>query len=478
MATLSPARIAAADVLSNVRRRNARARDLLRTSAPVARLTPADRALATRLALGGVRTSGTVDALLDAHLRRGHLEPRVRDALRISAFELLWLATPAHVAISQGVELVRRVSPHGTGLANAVLHRVAEEDLPALARARERVERRNCTASGIALVAALPQWLADELMVSLGTDGVCRMALSALDAPGVYVAGNACLHNDVEVEHLLSAAGLMPCSTSLPGCLSLSSAAGLAASGLVDVVDVVPADMAAQVVAWLASPAPGTRMLEVGQGRGTKSLLLESCALRRGGLAHLAAVESEAFKVAVSRTRMERARLGKAVTCTALDGRRLGEKGLPPELSGSFDSAFVDAPCSGTGTLRRHPEIAWALQEPAIRTAGQSLPALQLELLRAASTRVGAGGTLAYATCSELRQENEGVVSAFLAGQEGAAFSLVSPRLTAAFAALPPQAQRLVTAMIGPDGMVRTSRVDTPELPLDGHFLALLVREA
>lgn len=478
MATLSPARIAAADVLSNVRRRNARARDLLRTSAPVARLTPADRALATRLALGGVRTSGTVDALLDAHLRRGHLEPRVRDALRISAFELLWLATPAHVAISQGVELVRRVSPHGTGLANAVLHRVAEEDLPALARARERVERRNCTASGIALVAALPQWLADELMVSLGTDGVCRMALSALDAPGVYVTGNACLHNDVEVEHLLSAAGLMPCSTSLPGCLSLSSAAGLAASGLVDVVDVVPADMAAQVVAWLASPAPGTRMLEVGQGRGTKSLLLESCALRRGGLAHLAAVESEAFKVAVSRTRMERARLGKAVTCTALDGRRLGEKGLPPELSGSFDSAFVDAPCSGTGTLRRHPEIAWALQEPAIRTAGQSLPALQLELLRAASTRVGAGGTLAYATCSELRQENEGVVSAFLAGQEGAAFSLVSPRSTAAFAALPPQAQRLVTAMIGPDGMVRTSRVDTPELPLDGHFLALLVREA
>ena len=478
MATLSPARIAAADVLSNVRRRNARARDLLRTSAPVARSTPADRALATRLALGGVRTSGTVDALLDAHLRRGHLEPRVRDALRISAFELLWLATPAHVAISQGVELVRRVSPHGTGLANAVLHRVAEEDLPALARARERVERRNCTASDIALVAALPQWLADELMVSLGTDGVCRMALSALDAPGVYVAGNACLHNDVEVEHLLSAAGLMPCSTSLPGCLSLSSAAGLAASGLVDVVDVVPADMAAQVVAWLASPAPGTRMLEVGQGRGTKSLLLESCALRRGGLAHLAAVESEAFKVAVSRTRMERARLGKAVTCTALDGRRLGEKGLPPELSGSFDSAFVDAPCSGTGTLRRHPEIAWALQEPAIRTAGQSLPALQLELLRAASTRVGAGGTLAYATCSELRQENEGVVSAFLAGQEGAAFSLVSPRSTAAFAALPPQAQRLVTAMIGPDGMVRTSRVDTPELPLDGHFLALLVREA
>ena len=174
---------------------------------------------------------------------------------------------------------------------------------------------------------------------------------------------------------------------------------------------------------------------------------------------------------------MERAGLDKAVTCTALDGRRLGEKGLLPELSGSFDSVFVDAPCSGTGTMRRHPEIAWALQEPAILPVGKSLPALQLELLRAASARVGAGGTLAYATCSELREEDEGVMMAFLAGPEGAQFSLVSPRSTAAFAALPPHAQRLVSTMIGPDGMVRTSRADTPELPLGGHFLAILVRE-
>ena len=386
MASLSPARAAAADVLSNVRRRSARARDLLRTSAPVARLTPADRALATRLVLGSVRASGTVDALLDAHLRRGHLEPRVRDALRISAFELLWLATPTPVALSQGVELVRRVSPRG--------------------------------------------------------------------------------------------AGLVPRATCLPGCLELSSSAGLATSGLVDAVDVMPADMAAQVVAWLASPAPSTRMLEVGQGRGTKSLLLESCAVRRGGLAHLSAVELEPFKVAVSRARMERAGLSGAVTCTAFDGCRLGEKGLPEELAGQFDSVFVDAPCSGSGTLRRHPEIAWSLEEPAVRVEGASLPALQLELLRAVSHRVGAGGTLAYATCPELREEDENVVAAFLASPEGTRFSLVAPCTTAAFASLPAEAQGLVVSMTGTDGMLRTSRADDASRPLDGHFLALLVREA
>lgn len=478
MASLSPARAAAADVLSNVRRRSARARDLLRTSAPVARLTPADRALATRLVLGSVRASGTVDALLDAHLRRGHLEPRVRDALRISAFELLWLATPTPVALSQGVELVRRVSPRGAGLANAVLHRVAEEDVSALAASRERVARRDCSSSDIALVAALPSWLADRLVVSLGTEGACRMAVVAMDAPGSYVAGNACLHDDGEVERLLSAAGLVPRATCLPGCLELSSSAGLATSGLVDAVDVMPADMAAQVVAWLASPAPSTRMLEVGQGRGTKSLLLESCAVRRGGLAHLSAVELEPFKVAVSRARMERAGLSGAVTCTAFDGCRLGEKGLPEELAGQFDSVFVDAPCSGSGTLRRHPEIAWSLEEPAVRVEAASLPALQLELLRAVSYRVGAGGTLAYATCSELREEDENVVAAFLASPEGTRFSLVAPCTTAAFASLPAEAQGLVVSMTGTDGMLRTSRADDASRPLDGHFLALLVREA
>ncbi|WP_130811934.1 RsmB/NOP family class I SAM-dependent RNA methyltransferase [Olsenella sp. Marseille-P4559] len=475
MASLSPARIAAADVLSRVRRRNARARDLLRVSAPVARLTPADRALATRFTLGAVRASGAIDALLDAHLRRSHLEPRMRDALRISALELLWLATPVPVALSQGVELVRRVSPRGAGLANAVLHRVAEEDVPALAQARKRVESGSCTTSDIALVAALPAWLAGELVVSLGIESACHMALSAMEAPGAYVAGNACLHDDDEAERLLSAAGLIPRATCLPGCLTLFSAAGLAKSGLVDAADVVPADMAAQVVAWLASPAPSTRMLEVGQGRGTKSLLLECCAQRRGGLAQLSAVELEAFKVAVSRARMERAGLGAFVTCTAFDGCRLGEQDLPQEIAGSFDSVLVDAPCSGTGTLRRHPEIAWSLQESAVHVEGRSLPELQLAMFQAASERVGAGGTLAYATCSELREEDESIVAAFLASPKGARFSLVSPRVTPAFAALPPEAQGLVATMIGDDGMLRTSRADSADLPLDGHFLALLM---
>ena len=90
--------------------------------------------------MGVTAAKGALDAMVDAHLRRGaHLEPRVRDALRIAAFELVYLGTRPDVAVSQGVELVRSVAPRATGLANAVLRRVAEEDVAAVAAARERV---------------------------------------------------------------------------------------------------------------------------------------------------------------------------------------------------------------------------------------------------------------------------------------------------------------------------------------------------
>jgi broad specificity phosphatase PhoE len=107
----------------------------------------------------------------------------------------------------------------------------------------------------------------------------------------------------------------------------------------------------------------------------------------------------------------------------------------------------IDAPCTGSGTLRRHPEISWRLVPADIG----SLAALQLELLRAAAVRVAAGGTLIYATCSVLRVEDEDVVEAFLASEEGAPFVWVDPEAPG------------VPAIGGPDGhfCARLKRRDT-----------------
>ena len=100
------------------------------------------------------------------------------------------------------------------------------------------------------------------------------------------------------------------------------------------------------------------------------------------------------------------------MTSTVLDGCRLSEKKLPSELDGLFDCVLLDAPCSGTGTMRRHPEIASTLTPEGVSELAQ----LQARLLTAAASRVAPGGHLVYATCSVLAEENECVVDAFLAG--------------------------------------------------------------
>ena len=225
----------------------------------------------------------------------------------------------------------------------------------------------------------------------------------------------------------------------MPGALLLERPADLARSGLVTDVDVVVADLSAQEVARRVWSAGDGRILECGQGRGTKSILLQGFSLDAGAATEIVGVDSEAFKVKVANARMRRAGLDGHVRCLEGDARSPGRV-----VDGEFDTVFVDAPCSGTGTLRRHPEIAWT------RTADDvsALSELQLELVVAASRKVEPGGTLAYATCSVLEEENEGLVARFQATPEGRVFEHAGEGL-------------------------RTS--PAPDGP-DGHFLALLRR--
>lgn len=425
MARATPARRCALAIAGERRRRGARARDLLRSSEAMVGLPERDRALAMRLVMGSVAAEGELDRAIDSHLARGsrsrpRLEPRVRDALRLASFELLYLETPDEVCVSQGVELVRGVASRAAGLANAVLRRVAEKDVPALAAARRRVASGDFGVADLARVGALPEWLCARALDDLGPEAAAAWARSALEPVGATVAANRARHSTEVARGLLVEAGCDPSPGPLPGSLVLGRPAALAASGLVERVDVLPCDLAAQEVALAAAPAPGSRVLEVGQGRGTKTILLEGAAVVAGGPCEVVAVEADPRKSALAARRMEAAGIAGHVRCLTCDGR-----GLDASL-GCFDLAFVDAPCSGSGTLARHPEIAWSLSEQGVA----ELATLQLELLRAAAARVRGGGELVYATCSLLAEEDERVVGAFLASDAGARFSLVEARRT------------------------------------------------
>ena len=452
----SAARVAAAGLVREVRARDGRVKDVARGSAALAGLSERDRDLAMRLACGVVATSGRLDEVMGSHLTgRAHLEPRVRDALRVSCFELLYLSTPASVAVDQGVELVRARSPRATGLANAVLRRVAKEDRPRVEAARRRLEGHvtgDAAAAGLAaagdaadadgladlaLVSGLPDWLVHELVGAVGLPAARRACLDELEPAPVYVRANPMNLSPDEAPARLVGLGLGPRRVEDTDVYLLERPGALASSGLVQQAAVVPADLAAQLVALVAAPRPGATVLEVGQGRGTKSLLLEAAALAGGGVADILGVDSEAFKCRVSRRRMGAARLSDHVSSLVLDARELGGKEAPAGVATGYDLVFVDAPCSGSGTMRRHPEIAWSLARASVEPGGPEgtaapsgvgglapLPALQLQILTAAATRVRPGGELVYATCSFLPQENADVVDAFLGTDEGADFEL------------------------------------------------------
>lgn len=424
MAKLSAARRAALAVLSRSRRRDAHVRELLRTAKEMEQLDARDCALASRLVFGTVSAQGVLEQALETYVKRpSSLEPRVRDALLLASFEICYLQTPRSAAVSQGVELVRSASPRAAGLANAVLRKVAEREAPRVAAARDRLGQGACDDETLSLVSGLPRWLVGRVRDARGERAASDLALAQLEPAPVYVAANRAKHTDAEARELLEGRGLVPVETDEPSCLRLSSPAGLASSGLVEHVDVVVSDYAAQHVARLARPVPGEHVLEVGQGRGTKTVLLQNGALAQGGPVSLVGVDSEAFKTRVSSARMEAAGLSEWVGCVTFDACDLADADVPECLAGPFDLVFVDAPCSGTGTMRRHPEIAWTLP-PSLAEGEVSLPELQLRMLAAASVRVGRGGRLLYATCSVLPEENDQVIEAFLASPEGSCFSI------------------------------------------------------
>ena len=475
MSKLAPARRAALDVLCACRRRSAHARELLRSSEAVEALDPRDRALATRLVLGCVGALGALDAALDTYLKKlSKVEPRVRDALRIAAFELMYLSTDSAVCVSQGVELVRSVLPQAAGMANAVLRRVGENERPRVAAARERLRAGDVDEESLALAGGLPVWLAHEYLVSMGVGKAAELALGATEAAPVFVAANTVKHGLGETEELLVKAGLEPESLPLPGAFALAAPANLARSGLVGEADVLPADLSSQLVSHIAAVGLGGSLLEVGQGRGTKSVLLAAIACRMGEAASIVACEVDETKVRISKERMEAAGVAGDVECFCLDGRELSSEGAPEAVHGEFDAVFIDAPCSGTGTLRRHPEIAWSLTPEALDiTNADSLPALQLALLQAAALHVRGGGTLTYATCSPLIQEDEAVIQAFLACEEGSAFEVASIEAAPGFAAAGEAGRDLILDGVQTDGTWRA----TGAFGSDYHFAVRLIKE-
>ncbi len=417
---LTFARRFAYDVLRATRERDGYVREIFNAAeAPLysqGRLPDArEIEFARAISFGVTSCLGTLDELIDRNLNSPRdVKPKLRDALRISAWEMLFSTREDYAVVDQGVELARHAAPPAAGLANAVLRKMArdakgfpwgdpETDMAALARS-----------------VGMPLWLTQEMMESCGP--VAARMLEAMLWPAPFYSIQACPDGRFDARGGEGEGGEDGEGGEGGACPDAGGRGGRYVQLSFDRPEdgappprtEIVSDLAARYVASIV-PLEGA-VLEVGAGRGTKTALMQlRAASEYGHGADIHALDVHGFKRALLHERLEKLGLPD-VKAYVGDGRRLDEvDGLPP----LFNAVLVDAPCSGTGTFRRHPEGRWRLSPGDV----ESLVALQGELLAAASARVAKGGVLVYSTCSVLPQENEEVVRAFLAGETGAGFS-------------------------------------------------------
>lgn len=383
-------------------------------------------ALATEYAYGTLRGRGTYDAVLAACVDRplGAVDPPVLDALRLGVHQLLGTRTAAHAAVSETVGLVRRESGGGAaGFANAVLRRVGRRDLgewlDVVAPAQDGAAPAEQDAA-LAVRTSHPAWMVPALRAALVAHGRPAAELPDLlaadnERPSVTLAALPGLCERVELTgsdgSRASEGRWVPAAVRLHG----GDPGGVDAvvQGRARVQDegsqmVALALLAAPVTAQAAGARP-ERWLDLCAGPGGKAALLAaSTALPQHAGAHLTAVE-----IAPHRARLVRQALAPLDTSTW--ELRVGDaREVAAEQAGAFDRVLLDAPCTGTGALRRRPEARWRRTPQDLA----DLVVLQRALLTAALEAVRPGGVVAYSTCSPLAAETVGVVAAVVGGRD------------------------------------------------------------
>ncbi|MBX3023296.1 16S rRNA (cytosine(967)-C(5))-methyltransferase RsmB [bacterium] len=418
----------------------------LGTSLRGAHLEPRDRGFATQLVYGTLAWQGLLDHVL-AHLGRAprRLDVEVRTLLRLALFQLVRLdRVPAFAAVDTAVELAKTIKGGApSGLVNAVLRRFLREGRPL------HLPPESDRTAHLAVATSHPPWLVERWRRELGdAEAAALLAADNDAAPTVLRVLSARVPRSTVIAALADAQVAARPTTYAPDGLVLETAADpIALPGWRDGWFTVQGE-ASQLVAAMLGARPGGRVLDVCAAPGGKALaaagqvggrgVVLALDLQHGGLARLGA---------------EAGRLGLRIVRARADATR-----LPLPAAAAFDAVLVDAPCSGLGTLRQHPEIRWR-RRPADLA---DLAALQSRLLAAAAPHVRPGGVLLYATCTIVRAENDDVVAAFLASHPD--FATDDPRRL-----LPAAAHALVDA----GGALRTA---PHRHGLDGFFAVRMTR--
>ncbi len=385
-------RRAALEALERFRRDSAWSRQVMNTLNQKYALDGRDGALAARLFYGTLQNLTLLDYYLDAYAK-GKLEPKVRDILRLGAYQILFMdRIPPSAAVNEAVRQCKKYTPRAAGLINAVLRRLSADreknTLPAL-------PERGGT-EYLAVKYSHPSWMVGELIALRGYDGAEAVLQANNEPPPIYVQTNTL---KITTEALAIQLGAEPFGD-MPGCLLLKRQGRIEESepflqGLYYVQD-----PAAHSVVLAAELEPGMAVLDACAAPGGKSF---AAAIAMGDRGQVLAQDINSKKLALVKAGAERLGL-TSVRCQPGDAR---------EAEGAFDVVLADLPCSGLGVIRKKPDIRYRPKEEL-----DALPDLQMELLDALAGAVKPGGRLIYSTCTWRDRENQAVSEAFLSAHK------------------------------------------------------------
>lgn len=417
-----------------------------------ARLQRRDQALATQLVYGTIAWQGYLDHILLACSGRApmKLDAPIRVLLRMALFQITKLSrVPAFAVVDTAVELSKRHRNGAVrGLVNAVLRRAVREW-----QAVPLPDADQDPVGHLSVRLSHPHWLVRRWLAELGRDQTEALLAADNEAAATVLRVNLIRSTRAAAIDELRSAGFEaePTRWSPAGIRITPGGFPLAVPGYREGRLSVQGE-ASQLVALTAGVHAGDRVLD-------------ACAAPGGKTTHLAEIMNDTgVIVALDPNAAGTRRVGdmaRRLGLTIVDPQRADATTWEPAPgTPGFDCVLVDAPCTGLGTLRGHPEIRWRRTPADVSQAAS----LQRQILNQAARHVRPGGTLIYATCTLIREENEDTVAAFLAASTD--FAMDDPR------SLLPEAAR---TLIGDDFCLRTlpSQHDT-----DGFFAARLKRHA
>jgi 16S rRNA (cytosine967-C5)-methyltransferase len=455
---ISPARAIAYKVLHRVATQDAYSDESLRAALDET-VRSEDAGLATELTLGVLRWQRLLDFVIDRNLTKKikTLDIEVRIALRMGVYQLYFLErVPAHAAVHESVELVKKARKRSAvPLVNAVLRKAAKEPIQPSTPSDtfdSLLPKGLPLAESLGIQHSHPNWLVERWLRTFGEERTRALLAANNRVPAL----SAYVLDPQRREEAMASFVKAGCELK-PGLLLRDAwtlhGGNPGNSEAVRQSWVAIQDEASQAVAQIVSVVPGSTVLDLCAAPGGKTLLLS---LAAGPQGRVVAADLHANRVRAMGERFERAGV-RNIESIALDGSE------PLPFGRRFDRILVDAPCSGTGTLARHPEIRWRLRAGDI----SDLHVRQVGLLRNALLALAPDGRLVYSTCSMEPEENEFVVSEALASAPDK-FRVVAPRDVL---------QRVlrediaVDHLIGADGFFRTF---PPEDRTDGFFSAVI----